>query len=114
MFLGKFNHSLDNKNRLSLPSKFVCKLPKQICISKGFDGCLEIRTPAEFQKRLNILTEKDENKKTNRDLLRIFTNNTIEVNIDKANRILISSELLKEASIIKDVVVCGSANRIEI
>ena len=50
MLLGTYNHSLDCKKRLIIPSKIAAKLDKEVVVSKGFDGCLELRTEAEFEK----------------------------------------------------------------
>ena len=48
MFLGTYSHTLDLKNRLVLPSKIAAKLSKTVVVSKGFDGCLELRTLEDF------------------------------------------------------------------
>ncbi|MDR0825898.1 MAG: division/cell wall cluster transcriptional repressor MraZ [Mycoplasmataceae bacterium] len=114
VFLGTFNHTLDDKNRLALPSKFIAKLPKEIYISKGFDGCLEIRTPDEFNKRYEFLMQYSENKKASRDVARTYFSNSRDIEIDKTKRILLPSELIELAHIKKNVMIIGVGNKIEI
>lgn len=113
-FLGTYNHNIDSKNRLSLPTKFVNKLGKSIIISKGYDCCLEIRTIEEFQKFSNKLMSLAQNKKNSRIVIRQLLANAADIEIDKAKRILIPSILLKEANISKDVTLIGVGNKIEI
>jgi MraZ protein len=114
IFLGTYKHSLDNKNRLTLPSKFIAKLPKNIYLSKGFDGCLEIRTPEEFTKRYEYLNQYSENKSDSRNAARIYFANSHDVEVDSAKRILVPNELITAAGLTKNVVIIGVGNKIEI
>jgi MraZ protein len=114
IFLGTYKHSLDDKNRLTLPSKFIAKLPKSIYLSKGFDGCLEIRTPDEFTKRYESLNQYSENKRDSRNAARIYYANSQNIEIDSAKRILIPTELSASAHLTKNIVIIGVGNKIEI
>ncbi|MDR0675175.1 MAG: division/cell wall cluster transcriptional repressor MraZ [Mycoplasmataceae bacterium] len=114
IFLGTYKHTLDNKNRLTLPSKFITKLPKNIYLSRGFDGCLEIRTLEEFTKRYEYLNQYSENKRDSRNAARIYFANSHDVEIDNAKRILIPTELITTANLTKNVVIIGVGNKIEI
>jgi MraZ protein len=114
IFLGTYKHTLDDKNRLTLPSKFIAKLPKNIYVSKGFEGCLEIRTPIEFEKRYEALSQYSENKKDARNAARIYFSNSQELEIDSAKRILLPNELINAAHIAKNVTIIGVGNKIEI
>lgn len=115
MFLGTYFHTLDNKNRLILPTKLVAKLSENIVISKGFDGCLELRTISDFEKYSNQLMSYSMNKKESRTLVRQLLANAIDLTIDKQNRILIPSNLLAEAKITsKEITIIGVGNKLEI
>lgn len=114
MLLGTYNHSLDSKKRLILPSKIVAKLDKGIVVSKGFDGCLELRTETEFEKYSQKLLQLSQNKKEARILIRQLLANAANLVIDSANRILIPSTLLSETNIKSQVTIIGLGNKLEI
>lgn len=114
MFLGTFNHNLDSKNRLTIPSKIVEKLTDYVVVSKGFDGCLELRTKEKFDEYTNKLLSLSQNKANSRALLRQLLANANEIEIDSAKRILIPTNLLKEANIDKNVTIIGLGDKLEI
>ena len=114
-FLGSFKHSIDAKNRLTLPAKFVVKFAKnKAMITKGFEGCLELWTSYDFDKRVSQILSYSQNKKNARILARQILANSNEIEIDKAKRILLPTNLKEIASIKKDVMIIGMGNKIEI
>ncbi len=114
IFLGTYFHNIDAKNRLSMPAKFASSLGNEIVISKGFDGCLEIRSSNSFEAYANKLMNLTQTKKDSRIVIRQLLANAANVELDKARRILIPANLLKEANISSSVVVIGIGNKIEI
>jgi MraZ protein len=114
IFLGTYKHSLDAKNRLSLPAKLVDKLSKEVYISKGFDGCLEIRSEKEFKEYSHKLLSHSNTKQNVRQVQRVFLSLTTKADIDSAKRILLPSNLLAKVHISKDVLIIGVGNKIEI
>lgn len=114
MFLGTYEHALDPKNRLSLPSRLRDKLEKAVVLSKGLDGCLELRTPEEFERYAAGLSSLSATKKDARTFVRQVFANSADVAIDSANRILIPAPLLAEGNLKRDVVVIGVGRKIEI
>ena len=114
MFLGTYLHNIDNKNRLALPSKIAAKLSKSVVVSKGFDGCLELRTIESFNKYADTLMSYSANKHENRIVVRQLLANASEIEIDNAKRILIPANLLKEVNITSDVTIIGVGNKLEI
>jgi MraZ protein len=114
IFLGTYQHSVDIKNRISLPSKFFEKLSAEIYISKGFDGCLEIRNEKEFKEYVDGILSHSNTNANVRQVQRVFLSNTTKVEIDSSKRVLVPSYLLKEASITKDVTVIGVGDKIEL
>lgn len=115
IFLGTYNHRIDEKNRLNLPSKIASKFDKHIVIvSKGFDGCLEVRGKNDFDLWSNQILSYSQNKKDARILARQILANSIELEIDSANRILIPEVLKQLAHLKRDVIIVGLGNKLEI
>ena len=115
VFLGTFKHSLDAKNRLTIPSRLLQGIVgKSLVVSKGFDGCLEMRTPDAFKIYVDKLMTLSQNKANTRTILRQLLANAADLEIDSANRILIPSNLLEEASISKEVSIIGVGNKLEL
>jgi MraZ protein len=113
-YLGTFQHSLDSKNRLQLPSIFTEKLGDVIVISKGFEGCIELRNKNEFQEYSSKILSLTETKKDTRDFKRIFFKNSREIEIDAAKRILIPKNLIELANLSKYITIIGVGDKIEI
>jgi MraZ protein len=114
LFLGTYEHTIDEKNRLVLPSKFVSELSKTVYISKGFDGCLEIREEEDFDKYVKRLLSYSNTSKDARQVQRTFLSLSSKTEIDSAKRILIPSNLRNKANLTKDVVIIGVGKTIEV
>lgn len=117
MFRGRFEHSLDSKGRLSVPSKFREVLRENYdekLVITNFDGCLwayPVKEWQDLESRINALPQfKDEVKA----LQRVFVSAAVECPIDKPGRILIPPTLREYAGIKRDVILVGMTNRIEI
>ena len=114
MFMGEYNHTIDAKGRLIIPSKFREALGDVFVVTKGLDGCLFVYDNAEwnaFEEKLKSLplTNKDA-----RQVVRFFLAGAAEVEVDKQGRILVPNVLREFADLSKDVVLIGVASRIEI
>ena len=114
MFMGEYNHTIDTKGRLIVPSKFRETLGDEFVVTKGLDGCLFVYDNTEwavFEEKLKALplTNKDA-----RSFVRFFLAGAAGVEVDKQGRILLPSVLREFAQITKDVVLVGVASRIEI
>lgn len=115
IFLGTYFHNIDDKNRVAMPIKFAKNFPtKKAIISKGFEGCLEIRTIDDFNNYWNKIKEYSQNKKDTRILTRQILANSHEIELDKANRILFPNNLKALAKLDKEIVLIGLGNKIEI
>jgi len=114
IFIGKYEHILDNKNRIFLPAR-LRKGIKDFVVTPGLDGCLYIY-PIDVWKnnvqKFNQLSLKD--KSEERAFKRFFLSVASEVHVDNLGRILIPQNLRKEAKIRKKVIVVGLWNRIEL
>lgn len=114
MFLGTYKHNLDSKKRLTIPSTIRNQLGKTVVISKGFDGSLNLRTPEEFKIYSEKLLALSQTKLNTRIITRQLLANAAEIDIDNANRVLIPSNLLIEASIDTNVTIIGLGNKLEL
>ena len=114
MFMGEYNHTLDAKGRLIVPSKFREVLGDGFVVTKGMDGCLFVFANSEwtaFAEKLHTLPMID---KEARQFTRFFLAGAAEVEVDKQGRILIPGVLREFADITKDAVLVGVGSRIEI
>ena len=114
MLTGEFNHSIDAKGRLIIPSKFRENLVENFVITKGLDGCLFLYPDNEwktFEEKLRTLplTNKDA-----RIFTRFFLGSAVDGGLDKQGRVLISSALRNFARLEKEVVLVGVLDRVEI
>lgn len=113
MLMGEFNHTIDIKNRVFIPAKLRDDLGEHFVITVGLDGCLYIYPDEEWK----IFVEKFKNYPGSREartLLRTFTSNANECEVDKQGRIIIPSKLKETAAIDKDVVFAGALNKVEL
>lgn len=114
MLIGEYEHSLDLKGRLTMPSKLKEDIGEKFVVTKGLDGCLFAYSQNEwknFEDKLRAfpLTNKDA-----RALMRFFLAGAIECEIDKQGRFLISSNLREFANLEKEVIIIGVLTKIEI
>ncbi len=112
MFFGEYDHSIDPKGRLNLPSKFRDKLSEVFYVTKGFDQCLFIYDEQEwgnFETKLKALPVTDKNA---RNFVRLFFAGAQETSADKQGRFVIPQNLRDYAHLEKDVVVIGVSSRI--
>lgn len=114
MFLGEHQHTLDAKGRVSLPAKFRSQMAGPVVVSEGFDQCLYVYPVAEFEKLVEKLLSREDFDPKVRRVRRHFTSTAVEVELDSAGRITLSSDLRDHAHLTKEVLVSGNGNRIEI
>lgn len=114
MLLGEYNHSIDEKSRVIVPSKFRDDLGSTFVITKGFDKCLFVFSIAEwqnFEAGLRALPLSNENA---RKYVRYFLSGATECQLDKQGRILIPANLKEHAGLKKELVITGVSTRAEI
>ena len=114
MLIGEFNHTLDEKKRVSLPAKFRKELGNRAVITRGLDRCLFVYPAEEWQRFAEKLSELPMGQKDKRDFTRIFFAGASEVETDKLGRILIPDHLKDYADLGERVVICGMHKRVEI
>ena len=114
MFMGEFQHSIDAKGRLIVPSKLREKLGEKFVVTRGLDGCLFGYPLSEWEKLEEKLSEMPLAKKDARTFVRFFYSAATECEIDKQGRINIPVTLRNHADLTKSCVIIGVSNRIEI
>lgn len=114
MFIGEYQHSLDEKSRVTVPSKYREELRTCFVLTKGLDGCLFIYPQNEWTSFEQKLKELPLTNMNARKFVRFFLAGAVECTPDKQGRILIPSHLKVYSSIEKDIVFIGMGNRIEV
>ena len=114
MFIGEYNHNLDEKNRLMIPSKFREQLTNTFILTRGLDGCLVIYSIESWNNITSKLNTLPFTKKDARNFLRFIASNAIDLQFDKQGRIVIPNNLKIHAGLSKECVVIGTLDKIEI
>ena len=114
MFIGEYQHALDSKNRMIVPSKLREELGNKFVVTKGLDGCLYAYPQDEWK---NLEEKMKTLPLTNRDarsFVRFFFAGACEIEMDKQGRGLIPQNLKEYAGIEKEIVSIGVLTRVEI
>ena len=114
MLTGEFNHSIDAKGRLIIPSKLRESLGEHFVITKGMDGCLFLYPDDEWKSFEDKLRTLPLTNRKARDFKRFFLGSAVEGEIDKQGRVLISASLRTYANLEKEVVLTGVLDKVEI
>lgn len=114
MFMGEYNHTVDTKGRLIVPSKFREQLGDEFVVTKGMDGCLFVYANEDWNAFEQKLTSLPLINKEARKFARFFLAGAASVEVDKQGRILLPTNLRQFAGLEKDVVLVGVGSRIEI
>lgn len=114
MLMGEYRHSIDEKNRLVVPSKFREEIGNEFIITRGLDKCLFIYSKIEWERIVNKLKTLPFTKKDARNFTRFFLSGACICELDKSGRVCITSPLIEYAGIAKDCVIIGANDRIEI
>ncbi|MBO4872315.1 MAG: division/cell wall cluster transcriptional repressor MraZ [Lachnospiraceae bacterium] len=114
MLMGEFNHTLDAKGRIIIPSRLREQLGEIFVVSKGLDGCLFAFPSGEWEKLVNKIQALPLTDKNARKFSRYLLAGASETELDKQGRALLPQTLREAAKLEKDVVLCGVGNRLEI
>ena len=115
MLLGEYEHTIDDKNRLTLPAKFRQAFEGGIVVTRGLDGCLYAWTPVAWENyRDTTLSALHPLSQQGRRMQRHFFSGASETAPDKQGRVSIPPALLTHAKLGRDVVVAGVNDHLEI
>ncbi len=114
MFMGTTYNSIDEKNRMIVPSKMRLELGGRCVLTKGLDKCLYIYTMDSWEKQLEKIATLPESDPGVRAFIRHFCANAAECEFDKQGRIVIPAELKAYAEIERELVTMGAMSKIEV
>ena len=114
-FKGHVEHSLDAKNRLSIPARYRAAFASGIVLAKEADPCLSAWTP-ETQETIigRALQGKNPFGREYKQIQRYFQANSFELELDSSGRVILPAPLVQHAGIDKDVVVAGVGDHLEV
>lgn len=113
MFMGEYHQKIDDKGRLTIPAKLRYELGETFIVTRGLDKCLFIYPKEEWNQ---VITKYKElpNTKDARNFMRFFLSGASEVSFDKQGRMNIPSPLIQYSDLLKDCIVIGVNERLEI
>lgn len=114
MLMGEYHHNIDDKGRLTIPSKFRDDLGEKFVITRGLENCLFAYSLEDFQKIVAELQKIPFTKKDARQFMRFFLSGATTVEFDKQGRINVSSPLISYAGLKKECIIIGTGDRLEI
>lgn len=114
MFLGEYHHTVDEKGRLAMPSKFRGALATGVVVTRGLDRSLFVYPKAEWELVATKLAALPLGQADTRAFARLMLAGAMEVELDGSGRINIPEYLRTYAGLAKDVVVAGLYNRLEV
>ena len=114
MFMGEYHHSIDEKGRLVIPTKFRMKLGNEFIVARGIEKCLYIYSKDDWNNVVSKLNTLPFTKKDARDFIRSFFSGATDCIFDRQGRAMINSILCKYANLTKECVIIGANDRIEI
>lgn len=113
MFMGEYHHTIDDKGRLTIPSKIRYELGEEFIITRGLDNCLFVYPKNAW----NDIIEKYKdlpNTKDARNFMRFFLSGATLCAFDKQGRINIPIPLTAYADLIKECIIIGVDDRLEV
>jgi MraZ protein len=115
MLLGAYDHTIDDKNRLTLPAKFRQAFADGVFVTRGLDGCLFAYRREDWDRLVQSrLAPLDPLSPETRRLQRFFYAGASESELDKQGRVMIPAQLIEHAKLGREVVVAGVNDRLEI
>ena len=114
MFIGEYHHTIDEKGRLIIPSKFRDGLGEKFIVTRGIENCLYVYSLESWSTITKKLESLPFTKKDARQFTRYFLSGATVADFDKQGRVNISIPLVQHANLQKDCVIVGVGNRLEI
>ncbi len=115
MLLGEYEHTIDDKNRLTLPARFRRAFAEGIVVTRGLDECLYAYAPTAWTQLVERrLAPLDPFSKEGRQMQRFFYAGAVETELDRQGRVTIPPALIQRARLAREVVVAGVNDHLEI
>ena len=115
-FTGTFEHNLDAKNRLTIPSKFRADLGKGVFLSRAMDNCVSLYPAQTYTDMAEQALQQVPNplSQQGRELRRLLYGNALETELDSAGRVMLTQRFLEHAGIGREVVITGVGECLEL
>ncbi len=114
MFLGEYQHTIDDKGRMAVPVKFRHDVASGAVVTRGIDKCLFLLPKAEWEKLADKIAHLPLSQANSRAFSRLMLAGAMDVELDAQGRVILPDYLREYAGMKKNVVVAGLYNRIEI
>ncbi|MEW9667509.1 division/cell wall cluster transcriptional repressor MraZ [Ammoniphilus sp. 3BR4] len=114
MFMGEYQHNIDEKGRITIPAKFREALGEKFVMTRGLDKCLFVYAMDEWKLLEAKLKSLPFTRSDARAFTRFFFSGATECELDKQGRVNIPGSLRQHAHLDKDCIVLGVSNRVEI
>ena len=114
MFIGEYNHSLDEKGRVAVPSKFRSSFKKGAVVTRGIDNCLFLYPKETWEKLAAKFSALPISQSKARAFARLMLAGAMDVNFDSQGRISLPDYLRKYSNIKKKAIIAGLYDRLEI
>ena len=114
MFIGNYNHNLDDKGRISIPNAYKEEFGLELVCVQGFEECIYLFTKDGWNALSEKIGELSITKKANRKFARLFMSNAFSTKLDNKGRINLEEVLINHAHLKKECVFLGASNHVEI
>jgi len=114
MFYGTHEHTIDEKNRLTLPAKFREGLRGGVVLVRGIDRTVDVYPRESWEQSIERLTALDSLTREAREMKRFVFAGATVTEIDKQGRVLVPTDLVRHAGLGKEVAVVGVHDHIEV
>ncbi len=114
VMMGEYSHALDDKGRIIIPARLREDLDNHFVMTKGLDGCLFLYPMAEWGKLEERLKGLPLTNASARAFQRLFLAGAQDVEVDRQSRVTIPPRLREYAGVVKEVVLVGVSNRVEL
>ena len=115
MFFGEYEHTIDDKNRVTLPARFRDALADGVVLTRSLDTCLDVYSRADWDALVAArLADLDPFSREARELKRFFFSGASDAELDRQGRVVVPPALAKRAGLGKEVVVAGVHDHLEI
>ena len=114
MFLGQYQHTLDEKGRLTIPARFRELLDGGAYVTQGLDQCLVVMTSTSFAATMSDLSAMNMADPNARLLRRVILANAYPIEVDKSGRMLIPQQLREFAGLKAEAIVAGQGDYFEV
>lgn len=114
MFKGEYAHNIDKKGRIIVPARYREELGDIVTVTKGFDNCLYVYTQEQYNLMYEQTLKLPETSKDARRYQRSLLVSAWDCEFDSQGRITLPSKLIRKAGLVKECMVLGVGNHLEI